>query len=131
MRKSDIIRDKFKIVDIEINVNKAEDFYRYWPTIKQKPLKEWNYNFDKFLSHESIKFEKNYLNNYKFINRNRLLSTDKTITLPTKLNIMVITNSYDVVHSWFVPGIGIKFDCVPGRSTHHHIYFDKPGIYYG
>lgn len=126
-----MIRDKFNIAIINTKVNRAEDFYRYWPTIKQKPLREWNYKFNDFLTHESVKFDKKFIDNYKFVNRNRLLTTSTTITLPTKINIMVITNSYDVVHSWFVPGIGIKFDCVPGRSTHHHIYFDRPGIYYG
>jgi heme/copper-type cytochrome/quinol oxidase subunit 2 len=43
----------------------------------------------------------------------------------------VITNSYDVVHSWFIPGLGLKMDCVPGRSTHHTFYIDNIGFYYG
>jgi cytochrome c oxidase subunit 2 len=36
-----------------------------------------------------------------------------------------------VVHSWFIPGLGIKVDCVPGRSTHHTFYVDNVGFYYG
>lgn len=99
--------------------------------MKQKPLKDWNSNFENFLDKKASKFNRSFLKNYKFINKNRLLTTNTIIILPTQINIMVITNSYDVVHSWFVPGIGIKFDCVPGRSTHHHLYFEKPGIYYG
>jgi heme/copper-type cytochrome/quinol oxidase subunit 2 len=61
----------------------------------------------------------------------RLLRTKKTLVLPAHVNMTLVTNSYDVVHSWFVPGLGIKIDCVPGRSTHHSFYIDNVGFYYG
>lgn len=61
----------------------------------------------------------------------RLLRTKRTLVLPAHVNITIITSSYDVVHSWFVPGLGLKLDCVPGRSTHHTFYIDNVGFYYG
>lgn len=61
----------------------------------------------------------------------RLLRTKKTLVLPAHINITLITNSYDIIHSWFIPGLGIKLDCVPGRSTHHTFYIDNVGFYYG
>lgn len=61
----------------------------------------------------------------------RLLRTRRTLVLPTHVNIAAITNSYDVVHSWFIPGLGLKLDCVPGRATHHSLYIDGAGFYYG
>lgn len=61
----------------------------------------------------------------------RLLRTKRTLVLPAHVNITVITNSCDVVHSWFIPGLGLKLDCVPGRSTHHTFYIDNIGFYYG
>ena len=61
----------------------------------------------------------------------RLLRTKRTLVLPVHINLTLITNSYDVVHSWFVPGLGLKIDCVPGRSTHHSLYIDTVGFYYG
>ena len=61
----------------------------------------------------------------------RLLRVKKTLVLPTHINITAVTNSYDVVHSWFIPGLGLKMDCVPGRSTHHTFYVDNSGFYYG
>nr|YP_004841738.1 cytochrome c oxidase subunit 2 [Ichthyophthirius multifiliis]AEL89280.1 cytochrome c oxidase subunit 2 [Ichthyophthirius multifiliis] len=61
----------------------------------------------------------------------RLLRTKKTLVLPVHVNITLITNSYDIVHSWFIPGLGIKLDCVPGRSTHHTFFIDNVGFYYG
>nr|YP_740793.1 cytochrome c oxidase subunit 2 [Tetrahymena paravorax]ABI51702.1 cytochrome c oxidase subunit 2 [Tetrahymena paravorax] len=61
----------------------------------------------------------------------RLIRTKKTLVLPAHVNITLITNSYDIVHSWFIPGLGIKLDCVPGRSTHHTFFIDNVGFYYG
>lgn len=61
----------------------------------------------------------------------RLLRTKRTLVLPAHVNLTLITNSYDVVHSWFIPGLGLKMDCVPGRSTHHTFYIDNIGFYYG
>ena len=51
--------------------------------------------------------------------------------LPAHINITVITNSFDIVHSWHIPGLGLKMDCLPGRATHHTLYIDNVGLYYG
>lgn len=61
----------------------------------------------------------------------RLLRVTKTLVLPSLVSINVLTNSYDVVHSWFIPGLGVKFDCVPGKSTHHLLYVESNGFFYG
>jgi heme/copper-type cytochrome/quinol oxidase subunit 2 len=88
--------------------------------------------------------EKSALTDYKFLKKSkkhseiipvplarRILRTKRTLVLPSHINITVITNSYDVVHSWFVPSLGVKMDCVPGRSTHHVLFIDSVGFYYG
>lgn len=61
----------------------------------------------------------------------RILRTKRILVIPAHVNITAITNSYDVVHSWFIPGLGLKLDCVPGRSTHHTFFVDNVGFYYG
>lgn len=61
----------------------------------------------------------------------RLLRTRRVLVLPSQVNITLITNSFDVVHSWYIPGLGVKLDCIPGRSTHHTIFIDHAGFYYG
>jgi len=88
------------------------------------PIK-YNVSADVSQTQSNIRSKKNLLFNQ------RLLHTTSILVLPTKLNITVITNSYDVIHSWFIPGLGLKMDCVPGRSTHHTLFIDHPGIYYG
>lgn len=61
----------------------------------------------------------------------RILRTKRILVIPAHVNITAITNSYDVVHAWFIPGLGLKLDCVPGRSTHHTFFVDSVGFYYG
>lgn len=65
------------------------------------------------------------------LNNRRLLRTKRILVVPSNINITLITNSFDVVHSWYVPGLGVKMDCIPGRSTHHSLHIDHAGFYYG
>lgn len=65
------------------------------------------------------------------IKQKRLLRTNRILLLPININITLITNSFDVIHSWYIPGLGIKLDCVPGRSTHHNLNIQNIGFYYG
>jgi len=89
-----------------------------------------NYNFFTKPSNDVFKdFKKSNL--FYLDISNRLLNTNLTLVLPANINMATITNSYDVIHSWFVPGLGIKMDCVPGRSTHHSFYFDVYGLFFG
>lgn len=45
----------------------------------------------------------------------RLLTVDKPLVLPVNTNIRILVSSYDVLHSFAVPSLGIKMDAVPGR----------------
>lgn len=92
------------------------------------PTEEPNNAFD---YHRSIKYNRHRGELVPVNLARRLLRTKRTLVLPAHVNITVITNSYDVVHSWFIPGLGLKLDCVPGRSTHHTFYIDNIGFYYG
>lgn len=68
---------------------------------------------------------------FSVVTNRRMLRTKRTLVLPAHVNITIVSNSYDVVHSWWIPGLGIKIDCVPGRSTHHTFFVDNVGFYYG
>lgn len=84
-----------------------------------------------FSYHNAIKYNRHRSELVPVTLARRLLRTKRTLVLPAHVNITVITNSLDVVHSWFIPGLGLKMDCVPGRSTHHSFYIDNVGFYYG
>lgn len=81
--------------------------------------------------YSSIKLNRIRSENFSINLSRRLLRTTRTLVLPAFTNISIIANSYDVVHSWFIPGLGLKIDCVPGKSTHHSLYIDNVGLYYG
>ena len=88
-------------------------------------------NYSKYNLYNGVKNNKNRSEDFPVTLARRLLRTKRTLVLPAHINITLITSSYDVVHSWFVPGLGLKIDCVPGRSTHHTLYIDNVGFYYG
>ena len=78
-----------------------------------------------------LKKAKSRLDTTKVSTWNRLLRSRRVLVLPAHVNITVITNSFDIVHSWHIPGLGLKMDCLPGRATHHTLYIDNVGLYYG
>lgn len=113
--------------------------------IKQKRFITPVYVKDRAILDSCFKY---YKNNLKFFNimvnskknhdviknvstNKRLLRTRRILVLPAFVNIGLITNSFDVMHSWYIPGLGVKLDCVPGRSTHHILHIDHVGFYYG
>lgn len=142
----------FKISKLNIS-DKYSHVEQFWGFRQKRYKKLRSYAFsqnNKFnnLNYEFIiNFNNNMFNKYQLYNAiknnkyknelipvtlaRRLLRTKRTLVLPVHVNITLITNSYDVVHSWFVPGLGLKIDCVPGRSTHHSLYIDNVGFYYG
>lgn len=61
----------------------------------------------------------------------RLLEVDKPLYLPVDVPIRVIVSSDDVLHSWAVPSLGVKIDCVPGRLNVVEFRIARQGIFYG
>jgi hypothetical protein len=86
---------------------------------------------DPTVSYKMIKKLKKKDDSLPLVLSKRLLRVKRTLVLPAHINLTVITSSYDIIHSWFIPGLGLKLDCVPGRSTHHTFYIDNVGFYIG
>jgi len=100
------------------------------PFLKDMSIIEENYG-NPTKQYRMVKKAKARLDTTKVANWNRLLRSRRVLVLPAHVNITVITNSFDVVHSWHIPGLGLKMDCLPGRATHHTLYIDNVGLYYG
>lgn len=80
------------------------------------------------LSTDSIKPSlKNYIGYCSL----RLLETDTAVFLPIKTHIQLLVTSEDVIHSWAVPSLGIKIDCVPGRLNQVSLFIKRQGLFYG
>ena len=61
----------------------------------------------------------------------RLLTVDNDLVVPVDKNIRVLTTSGDVIHSWFIPSLGVQRYAIPGRTIETWFRATKPGTYYG
>ena|SRR6185437_1903769 len=87
--------------------------------------------FSTYRSHRSLRRRRKKPLNLTLLLSRRLLRTRRTLVLPISTGMTLIATSRDVIHSWFVPGLGVKIDAIPGRSTHHSFSIDAAGFYYG
>ncbi len=60
-----------------------------------------------------------------------LLEVDKPLVVPVHKKIRFLVTSNDVIHSWWVPELGIKRDAIPGFMYEAWATIEKPGIYRG
>ena len=100
------------------------------PFLKNLSIIEENFG-NPTRQYRMVKKAKSRLDTTRVATWNRLLRSRRVLVLPAHINITVITNSFDIVHSWHIPGLGLKMDCLPGRATHHTLYIDNVGLYYG
>ena len=61
----------------------------------------------------------------------RNLEVDKRLTLPTRTHIRFLVTSFDVIHSWAIPSLGLKTDATPGRLNKMHCFIQREGVFYG
>ena len=64
-------------------------------------------------------------------NENYLLEVDEPIVLPINKKIRFLFHSNDVIHSWFVPALGVKQDAIPGFINDSWTIIEKVGTYRG
>jgi cytochrome c oxidase subunit II len=60
-----------------------------------------------------------------------LLEVDKPLVVPVHKKIRFLVTSNDVIHSWWVPELGIKRDAIPGFMYEAWARIEKPGVYRG
>jgi cytochrome c oxidase subunit II len=61
----------------------------------------------------------------------RLLTVDNELVVPVGKNIRVLTTSGDVIHSFFIPALGVQRYAIPGRTIETWFRADKAGVFYG
>lgn len=60
-----------------------------------------------------------------------LLNVDNPLVVPIHKKIRFLVTSNDVIHSWWVPALGVKRDAIPGFMHEAWARIDKPGTYRG
>lgn len=60
-----------------------------------------------------------------------LLEVDEHLVVPINQKIRFLLTANDVIHSWWVPALGIKRDAIPGFIKESWATITEPGIYRG
>ncbi len=61
----------------------------------------------------------------------RSLEVDEPLVVPAGRTIRVMTNGADVIHSFFVPSLGVQRYSIPGRTLETWMRADQVGTFYG
>ncbi len=92
----------------------------------------WTYEYPNQDSKKSFSFDSTMLDPKDLqAGQPRLLEVDKRLVVPVDTTVRILVTSSDVLHSFAVPALGIKRDCVPGRINETWFRVHQPGIYYG
>ena len=68
--------------------------------------------------------------NYRY--ENGVIAVDR-LRVPVGQNVRLEITSpgWDVIHSWWIPALGGKFDAIPGKTNTTWFRADRPGVYRG
>jgi len=98
------------------------------PSISIKVIgSQWYWNY----AYGSSEFFESYILQDIKPGNFRLLDTDEHLILPSNTTIRFLCTSTDVIHSWALPSLGIKTDCIPGRINQTSTEIYRPGTYFG
>lgn len=109
--------DRTRDADLTVKVTGHQWYWEYtYPDTK-------GLHFDSYMVHdEDLKSDQKAL---------RHLAVDNQLVLPAGKNIRILTTSGDVIHSFFIPSLGVQRYAIPGRTIETWVNVDKPGDYYG
>jgi len=94
----------------------------------------WSYEYSDFITDqgESIDFDSYMIPESDLeLGQFRLLDVDNKLIIPVDCHIRLIVTGSDVIHSYAVPSLGLKLDCVPGRLNQVSFLAERPGTFYG
>jgi cytochrome c oxidase subunit 2 len=96
---------------------------------------QWQWEYDylgqgvKYMSRLTTPLEQ--VNNRDTKNDYYLAEVDNPVVVPVGKKIRFLTTANDVIHSWWVPKLGIKKDAIPGFINEAWAQIDTPGTYRG
>lgn len=94
----------------------------------------WSYEYSDFVTDqgESIDFDSYMIPESDLeLGQFRLLDVDNKLMIPVDCHIRLIVTGADVIHSYAVPSLGLKLDCVPGRLNQVSFLAERAGTFYG
>jgi cytochrome c oxidase subunit 2 len=61
----------------------------------------------------------------------RLLDVDNQMVIPVGKKVRILASSTDVIHSFFIPALGVQRYAIPGRTIETWMEADQVGTFYG
>jgi cytochrome c oxidase subunit II len=94
---------------------------------------KWQYDYleDNVSFFSTLKTSRREIYNQQEKGKNYLLEVDNEVVLPINRKIRFLITANDVLHSWWVPDLGVKQDAIPGYVNEAWTRIEKPGIYRG
>jgi len=110
-------QDRTPNADLTISVQGRQWYWNYtYPD-------HGNFNFDSYpLQEDQLAADQRHLFR---------LAVDNELVIPVGANVRVITTGRDVIHSFFVPALGVQKYTIPGRSLETWMRADRVGVFYG
>jgi cytochrome c oxidase subunit 2 len=94
----------------------------------------WSYEYSDYINEnsEGISFDSYMIPTSELEpGQLRLLEVDNRVVVPIDTHIRIIGTASDVIHSFAVPSLGLKMDCIPGRLNQSSMLIQREGVYYG
>jgi cytochrome c oxidase subunit 2 len=98
---------------------------------------KWRYTYLSDDPAEQVSFFSNLstpqeqINNRQEKSENYLLEVDEPLVLPVGTKVRFVLTAADVIHSWWVPQLGVKKDAIPGIVNESWTIINEPGTYRG
>lgn len=110
-------QDRTPNADLTISVQGRQWYWNYtYPD-------HGNFNFDSYpLQRDQLAPEQQHLFR---------LAVDNELVIPVGANVRVLTTGRDVIHSFFVPALGVQRYTIPGRALETWMRADREGVFYG
>ncbi len=109
--------DRAREADLTINVQGRQWYWHYeYPD-------QGGFAFDsRMIPAEEINLAAGQLRN---------LSVDEPLVVPVGATVRVLTTGQDVIHSFFIPSLGVQKYTIPGRALETWFRADREGVFYG
>ncbi len=90
----------------------------------------WSYEYP---DQDKLSFDSNMIPEDQQVKNGqpRLLEVDNPVVLPVGATVRILVTGTDVIHSWFMPSMGVQEYAVVGRTNESWMTIERPGTYYG
>jgi cytochrome c oxidase subunit 2 len=94
---------------------------------------KWRYDYlgENVSFYSDLSTARDQIENKAHKGEHYLLEVDRPLVVPVGKKVRLLLTANDVIHSWWVPALGVKQDAIPGFVRDTWFKVDEPGVYRG